>query len=91
MSEQIVQIENINPSDLYGPNDQHLTMIKSLFPKIKIIARGDFIKVIGKDEEVEYFINRLNLLNTHLERFAELLNLTDSIYPPDTNSTFFRA
>lgn len=72
MSEQIVQIENINPSDLYGPNDQHLTMIKSLFPKIKIIARGDFIKVIGKDEEVEYFINRLNLLNTHLERYGNI-------------------
>ena len=44
MSEQIVQIENVNPNDLYGANDQHLTMIKSLFPKIKIIARGDYIK-----------------------------------------------
>ena len=62
MSEQIVQIENVNPSDLYGANDQYLTMIKSFFPKIKIIARGDFIKIIGKDEEVEYFIKRLNLL-----------------------------
>ncbi len=72
MSEQIVQIENINPSDLYGANDQHLTMIKSLFPKIKIIARGDFIKVIGKDEDVEYFINRLNLLTLHLERYGNI-------------------
>ena len=54
MSEQIVQIENVNPSDLYGANDQHLTMIKSLFPKIKIIARGDLIKIIGKDEEVDF-------------------------------------
>ena len=66
MSEQIVQIENVNPSDLYGANDQHLTMIKSLFPKIKIIARGDLIKIIGKDEDVDYFINRFNLLVIHL-------------------------
>lgn len=72
MSEQIVQIENVNPNDLYGANDQHLTMIKNLFPKIKIIARGDFIKVIGKDEEVEYFINRLNLLTLHLERYGNI-------------------
>lgn len=72
MSEQIVQIENVNPGDLYGANDQHLTMIKSLFPKIKIIARGDFIKIIGKDEEVEYFINRLNLLTMHLERYGSI-------------------
>lgn len=72
MSEQIVQVENVNPNDLYGANDQHLTMIKNLFPKIKIIARGDFIKVIGKDEEVEYFINRLNLLILHLERYGNI-------------------
>ena len=72
MSEQIVQVENVNPSDLYGANDQHLTMIKSLFPKIKIIARGDYIKIIGNDEEVEYFINRLNLLILHLERYGNI-------------------
>lgn len=72
MAEQIVQVENVNPSDLYGANDQHLTMIKSFFPKIKIIARGDFIKIIGKDEEVEYFINRLNLLILHLERYGSI-------------------
>ena len=54
MSEQIVQIENINPSDLYGANDQHLTKIKNLFPKLKLIARGDFVKVIGEDDEVNF-------------------------------------
>ncbi len=72
MSEQIVQIENVNPSDLYGANDQHLTMIKSLFPKIKIITRGDLVKVIGKDEDVDYFINRFNLLVLHLERYGNI-------------------
>ena len=72
MAEQIVQIENVNPSDLYGANDQHLTMIKSLFPKIKIIARGDLIKIIGKDEDVDYFINRFNLLVIHLERYGSI-------------------
>ena len=72
MSEQIVQIENVNTSDLYGANAQHLTMRKSLFPKIKIIARGDLIKIIGKDEEVDYFINRFNLLVLHLERYGNI-------------------
>ena len=47
-------------------------MIKSLFPKIKIIARGDFIKIIGKDEDVDYFIDRLNLLVLHLERYGNI-------------------
>jgi len=72
MSEQIVQIENIDPNDLYGANDQHLTMIKGLFPKLKIIARGDFVKVIGEDEEVNYFLDRLNLLINHIERYGNI-------------------
>lgn len=72
MSEQIVQIENIDPNDLYGANDQHLTMIKGLFPKLKIIARGDFVKVIGEDEEVNYFLDRLNLLINRIERYGNI-------------------
>lgn len=72
MSEQIVQIENIDPNNLYGANDQHLTMIKGLFPKLKIIARGDFVKVIGEDEEVNYFLDRLNLLINHIERYGNI-------------------
>lgn len=70
MSEQIVQIENINPSDLYGANDQHLTKIKNLFPKLKLIARGDFVKVIGEDDEVNFFLDRLSALVEHIERFG---------------------
>lgn len=72
MAEQIVQIENVNPSDLYGAKDQHLTIIKNLFPKLKIIARGDFVKVIGDDDEVNYFLDRLNMLVNHLERFGSI-------------------
>ena len=72
MAEQIVQIENVNPSDLYGAKDQHLTIIQNLFPKLKIIARGDFVKVIGEDDEVNYFLDRLTMLVNHLERFGSI-------------------
>ena len=44
MAEQILQIENVDPKDLYGPNDKYLDKVKSLFPKLKIIARGDFVR-----------------------------------------------
>ncbi len=72
MAEQIVQIENVNPSDLYGVKDQYLTIIKNLFPKLKIIARGDFVKVIGGDDEVNYFLDRLAILVNHLEKFGSV-------------------
>jgi phosphate starvation-inducible PhoH-like protein len=68
MAEQILQIENVDPKDLYGPNDKYLDKVKSLFPKLKIIARGDFVKVIGDEEEMEAFISRYEMLTIQLER-----------------------
>lgn len=68
MAEQILQIEDINPRDLYGANDKNLEKLKSLFPKLKIIVRGDFIKLIGDEDEVEGFISRFEHLTAHIER-----------------------
>jgi phosphate starvation-inducible PhoH-like protein len=72
MSEQIIQIENISPLDLFGPSDVHLEYIKTLFPKIKIIARGNLLKVIGDIEELGYFTSRFELVMLHLERFGKI-------------------
>jgi len=72
MAEQILQIENVDPKELHGPNDKYLELVKSMFPKLKLIARGDFLKVIGDDEEIEYFTNRYETLMVQLERFGKL-------------------
>lgn len=68
MAEQILQIEDINPRDLYGTNDKNLEKLKALFPKLKIIVRGDFIKIIGDEDEMENFIGRFELLTAYVER-----------------------
>ena len=68
MAEQIIQIENVDPKDLFGPNDKYLDKVKQLFPKLKIIARGDFVKVMGDDDEMDYFISRFETLTMQLER-----------------------
>ena len=41
MSEKVLEINSINPLDLYGANNKKLTLIKQFFPKLKIIARGN--------------------------------------------------
>lgn len=68
MVEQILQIENVDPKDLFGPNDKYLDKVKQLFPKLKIIARGDFVKVMGDEDEMDYFMNRFETLTMQLER-----------------------
>ena len=72
MAEQILQIENVDPKDLYGPNDKYLDKVKNLFPKLKIIARGDFIKVMGEEEEIEHFISSYEMLTLQLERKGKI-------------------
>src|SRR5574344_1064884 len=92
MSEQIVQIENINPSDLYGANDQHLTKIKNLFPKLKLIARGDFVKVIGEDDEVNFFLDRLSALVEHIERFGSIgPNVIEDIMVSSVHTEYYNS
>lgn len=72
MSEKIIQIDNVSPLDVYGAGDVHLEQIKALFPKLKIIARGNYMKLIGDPEEIRFFAERFDLLLIHLDRFGKI-------------------
>jgi phosphate starvation-inducible PhoH-like protein len=72
MSEKIIQIDNVSPLDVYGAGDVHLEQIKGLFPKLKIIARGNYVKLIGDPEEIHFFAERFELLLIHLDRFGKI-------------------
>jgi len=76
MSERVLQIDLSNPLEFYGPGDVHLSQIKSLFPKLKIIVRGDFIKIIGTTDDIKQFEKRLNLLLIQFERFGKITDET---------------
>ncbi len=72
MNERIISISSYNPVEIYGVNDKNLDLIKSFFPKLKIIARGDMVKVIGNAEELDAFEDKFDLLLTHYDRFGKL-------------------
>ncbi len=55
MIEKIILIENADPVIFYGANNTNIHLIKDLFPKIKIIARGNAIKAIGEESEIACF------------------------------------
>ncbi len=48
MNERIISIESYPPLDIYGPNDHYLNLLRNRFPKLKIIARGDVLKIVGE-------------------------------------------
>ncbi|MDD7531111.1 MAG: phosphate starvation-inducible protein PhoH, partial [Prevotellaceae bacterium] len=52
-------LEDISPVLLYGQNNIHLQMIKSLFPKLRIVARDNVLHVLGDEEEMVEFEERI--------------------------------
>ncbi len=72
MAEKIIYLTAIEPIHIYGINDTKLTKIKMLFPKLKIVARDDIVKVIGEESEIADFEKRLNLLVEHYNKYNRL-------------------
>ena len=72
MSERILQLDIGSPLDIYGPGDKYLSEIKEIFPKLKIIARGELIKLIGEETEIKNFEKRFDLLLIHFDRFGKI-------------------
>ena len=68
MAEKIVLIENFDPQELHGVNNTILNKIKLIFPKLKIIARGNEIKAIGEAQEVDDFVSKIEVLIQYVER-----------------------
>ena len=76
MNELKLSIENVNPAVLWGPNNDHFEIIKKQYPKLKIVARGSEVKVLGDDHELNVFQEKFSHLLSHVEKF-ENLNITD--------------
>jgi len=72
MNERSIIISSFNPLDIYGVNDKNLDLIKSLFPKLKIIARGDLVKALGMTDDLNEFEEKFGLMLLHFEKFGRL-------------------
>ena len=72
MNEIIIEIENVNPVEIYGENDFNLELIRSLYPKLKLIARGGKLKVIGEEDLIIDFERRFNQVVEYVSRYNNL-------------------
>lgn len=68
MSEKVIILDSVEPVEIYGVNDVKLNIIKKHFGKLKIVARGYSIKVLGDDNEIKHFEKKLNLLIEHYHK-----------------------
>ena len=65
-------MEDIDPVMLYGAGNGHLQVIKSLYPKLRIIARGNVVKVLGDEEQMAQFEENLEVMRKHVLRFNSI-------------------
>ena len=72
MIERIIIIDSVDPLVFYGVNNANMHLIRNLFPKLRIAARGSVIKVIGEDSETAEFEKKINELSEHAQRFNRL-------------------
>ena len=72
MIERIIIVDNIDPVVFYGVNNSNMHLIRNLFPKLRITARGSVIKVIGEESETAEFEKKIKELAEHCERFNRL-------------------
>ena len=72
MIEKHIVLEDIDPVIFYGVNNANMQMIKALFPKLRIVARGDVIKVMGDEEEMCAFEEAILALEKHRARYNSL-------------------
>lgn len=62
-------IEDIDPVEMYGVGNCHLQVIKSLYPKLRIVARDNVIRVLGDEEEMCRFEENIEKIRRHLLKY----------------------
>ncbi|MDA9808109.1 PhoH family protein [Flavobacteriales bacterium] len=72
MSEKKITLSNIELVKLFGANNKKLDKIRSLFPQLKIIARGENLKLIGSIAQIKYFEQKLTAFIKHINQYNSL-------------------
>jgi phosphate starvation-inducible protein PhoH and related proteins len=72
MTEIIIFLEDIDPVIFFGTNNSLLDKIRSFFPKIKILARGNEIKCMGEEAEITVFAEKFNELIEYYQKYHRL-------------------
>ena len=72
MNELNLSIENVDPVVIWGANNEYFEIFKKHFPKIKIVARGNEVKVLGDDKELILFSQKFQEIINHIDKFQTL-------------------
>ena len=72
MIEKHFVLEDIDPVVFYGAGNQHLQMIRALYPKLRIVARDNVMRILGDEEQMAAFEEAAEKMRQHVLKFNSL-------------------
>ena len=92
MIEKHIVLEDIDPVVFYGRNNVHLQMIRSLFPKLRLLARDNVVRVLGDEEQMAAFEEVAEKIRLHILKYnsiaeADILNIVKGRPAADDSSS----
>jgi phosphate starvation-inducible PhoH-like protein len=72
MIESTILIQDVDPLVLYGVNNNKLDIFKKAFPLLKMVFRGDKIKVSGKEDDIALFEKKINYVIEHIKQYQDI-------------------
>lgn len=72
MAEKQIRFDTINPLEIFGVNNIYLDIMRDMFPKLKVVFRGNIVKIIGADEQVKLFEDKLRDLVDYYEAYGNI-------------------
>ena len=90
MIERIIILEDVDPVVFFGINNGNIHLLKTLFPKIRIVARGNVIKAVGEEEELTKFEDKIRELEsfsikTNVLKEEDILDIVKGKTPESVN------
>jgi phosphate starvation-inducible protein PhoH and related proteins len=90
LQELFIQINEIEPLELFGVNNQYLKLIKKHFPALQIVARGNDLQAKGDQEILDIFEKKISLLIKHFKQYKSLSeNHIEEVLLDDSNGEAF--
>ena len=72
MNERIIELIEINPSDLFGTQNSNVDILRKYYPKLKIVARGNNLKAYGEPNILDEFEKRVEMLIKYFNKYNKL-------------------
>lgn len=91
MAEQTIYLDTVDPMDIFGVRNEKFEAIKNFFPKLKLVARGSEIIMIGSQKEIDNFERQFQKILSHTQRYhgISLQQVQDILSNFETNESLY--